>query len=231
MNGILKIISALGSLFVINSIIPTYYNKLLNKKVLKKTNKENEIMLTFDDGPDSRYIYKLLDVLDENDVKATFFVVAKNAQKNKEAIDEMIKRGHDIGMHSYEHKNGMLYSYFYTKKDIKNSVEIMKKLGCKTDLYRPPWGHTNIFTNYFVKKYNLKMIYWDVMAEDWEKESTPELIAKRLLERTTNKSIICLHDAGENSGGAIGAPENTIEGLKIAIPKLKKKGYKFKKIY
>ncbi len=58
------------------------------------------------------------------------------------------------------------------------------------------------------------MTLWDVMAEDWEKDSTVDIIINKLMSRTKENSIICLHDAGENSGGAVGAPERTIEALK-----------------
>lgn len=213
--------------FVIHSIIPTYYNKYFNRNAQRKTSTKDEVMLTFDDGPDPRYTIRLLDLLAENDVKATFFMVAENAKKNKDIVRRMISEGHKVGLHSWQHRNAMLYSYAYTKKDFENSVKIMKAIGVDEIFYRPPWGHTNIFSNYFVNKFGLKMIFWDVMAEDWKSESVPEIIIDKLMKRVTPYSIICLHDAGENSGGDYGAPENTILALKVAIPRLKSKGYKF----
>ncbi|MEG0249462.1 MAG: polysaccharide deacetylase family protein [Peptostreptococcus sp.] len=225
--AILKITLGLGVVFILHSVVPTYYNKKFNKKAIRKTKNKNEIMLTFDDGPDKRYIYQLAKVLEENNVHATFFMVAQNAQKNPEIVNFLKSKGHKIGLHSWQHKNAMLYSYLYTKKDFENSTAIMKKLGVNDLFYRPPWGHTNIFSLMFVKKYNMKLVYWDVMAEDWSAKSTPDMIYEKLMQRTTSNSIICLHDAGENSGGAKGAPLNTIEALKKAIPSLKEKGYKF----
>lgn len=213
--------------FVIHSIIPTYYNKIFNKKIIRKSKYNDRAVLTFDDGPDERYIYKLCDVLAENDVKAIFFMVAESAKKNKSVIRYLLENGHKIGVHSWQHKNAMLYSYLYTKRDFENSLMIMRSLGVKELFYRPPWGHTNIFSNYFIKKYELKTVLWDVMAEDWKASSTPKEISDKLVKRTKKNSIICLHDAGENSGGAVDAPLNTIEGLRIALPILKKKGIKF----
>ncbi|UWD50063.1 polysaccharide deacetylase family protein [Clostridioides difficile] len=224
---VVGLIIVVALIFLIHSIIPTYYNKLLNKDVLKNMTGKNKIALTFDDGPDKRYTEKLLDVLKENDIKAMFFVVAKNAEKEHEIIKRMLRENHVVGLHSLEHKNAWLYSYNYVKKDFIESKNIMKNLGVDVNYYRPPWGHTNIFSNQFVKKYNLNMILWDVMAEDWSKDSTVEIIVNKLIDRTKENSIICLHDAGENSGGAVGAPERTIEALKIAIPKLKASGFKF----
>ena len=225
--AILKVMLVLSILFLLHSIVPTYYNKKFNKKAIRKTKNKNEIMLTFDDGPDERYIYELAKVLEKNKVCASFFMVAENAQKNPEIVKFLQEKGHKIGLHSWQHKNAMLYSYSYTKKDFENSIAIMKNLGVVDLFYRPPWGHTNIFSLIFVKKYNMKLIYWDVMAEDWSEKSNPESIYEKLIKRTSNNSIICLHDAGENSGGSKGAPLNTIEALKLAIPTLKEKGYKF----
>lgn len=223
----MEIILGVLGLGCVHSILPTYYNKWFNSKILKKTGQDNKIMLTFDDGPDKRYIYELAKVLEENDVRATFFMVGKNAEANPDIVHFLIEKGHKVGLHSWEHKNAMLYSYIYTKRDFANSVKIMKGFGLSELLYRPPWGHTNIFSMHFARKYKMKLVYWDVMAEDWSAKSTPETICEKLLKRTTNQSIICLHDAGENSGGAKGAPLNTIEGLRMALPKLKDKGYEF----
>lgn len=213
--------------FLIHSIFPTYYHKLKNPNIVRHTNQENRIMLTFDDGPDERYTNHLLDVLAEHDVKATFFVVAKNAQENPAIIKRMQKEQHIIGLHSLEHKNAMLFSSRYTKKDFAESLSIMNNMGCKISFYRPPWGHTNLFSVHFMSKYNLNMILWDVMAEDWQEESTVQTISTKLMVRTKNNSIICLHDAGENSGGAIDAPLKTIAALDKTIPLLKEKGFQF----
>ena len=111
--------------------------------------------------------------------------------------------GHTIALHSLEHQNALFYSYKYTKRTFKKSIEIMRNFNYEINYYRPPWGHNNMFTNFFIKKYNLKMILWDVMAEDWSKYATVDSISSKLLLRTDGNSIICLHDAGENSGGAL----------------------------
>ncbi len=224
---ILTTIIAIIFLFLIHSVIPTIYNKYINSNIVKHTNKYNEIMLTFDDGPDERYTNKLLDILKENDVKATFFVVAENAKKNPHIIHRIHDEGHTIALHSLSHRNALFYSYGYTKKDFEKSIEIMKNFNYHINYYRPPWGHSNIFTNFFVKKYNLKMILWDVMAEDWSKYATVTSISSKLLLRTDENSIICLHDAGENSGGALDAPLKTAEALSTVLGKLKQEGYKF----
>ncbi|MDU3828333.1 MAG: polysaccharide deacetylase family protein [Peptostreptococcus sp.] len=107
---VLKILLGLLAVFFVHSIVPTYYNKLFNKRVVKEVDGDKNIMLTFDDGPDRRYIYDLMDLLDRHDVKAIFFMVGENAEKNKDIVKELVDRGHRVGMHSWQHKNAMLYS-------------------------------------------------------------------------------------------------------------------------
>lgn len=213
--------------FLAYTIVPTYYNKLFSQEVIRKTSQEKEILLSFDDGPDKRYTEKILNVLKEENVSATFFVVAENAEKNPELITRMQQENHTIALHSAQHKNAMWYGYSYTKYDFEKSLAVMKKLGISVEFYRPPWGHSNLFTTYFVQKYHLKMILWNIMAQDWKEGVTPELIGAKLMTRTKKYPIICLHDAGETTGGAKDAPLQTIEALKQVIPMLKEKGYEF----
>ena len=75
----LYLILLVALVFVVHSVLPTYYNKIFNKDIVRTTGQANKIMLTFDDGPDDRYIHELLEVLDQNQVKASFFMVAENA--------------------------------------------------------------------------------------------------------------------------------------------------------
>src|SRR3712207_2945054 len=224
---IIKIVIVLVVIFIMHSIIPTYYNKWLNGNVVKSISGKKRIMLTFDDGPDPRYIYDLIDMLDRHKVKAVFFVVGQNAEKNPDIVREILYRGHKVGIHSWQHRNAMLYSYLYTKKDFENTSRIMGELKIDTKLYRPPWGHVNIFSNFFAEKYGMKLVYWNVMAEDWEKNATDESIYSKIMTRVKDGSIICLHDAGENSGGAPQAPIKMISGLDRAIGDLIKDGYRF----
>lgn len=213
-------------LFIIHSILPTYYNKIFNKDVIKSTNQKG-IMLTFDDGPHPTYTAQLLDLLKEFQVPATFFVVANNAKQNPDLIRRMEREGHTIALHSLAHRNAWFYSYMYCKKDFTKSLEIMEEIGVKFHYYRPPWGHTNIFTSYFTKKHNLKMIYWNLMVDDWHYNSVSLILQNKILNSITSNSILCLHDDGHDVYADPNAPERMIKTLTTTIPLLKQQGYEF----
>lgn len=219
--------AGIAGVFALNSLIPAVYNKRWNPQVMKKTGIPKTVMLTFDDGPDSRYTGLILDVLKEQNVKAVFFTVIREAGKNRDLIERMIAEGHVVGFHSMDHQNAMLRSCLYTRRDFKEGSRFLSEYGIETVFYRPPWGLTNLFSCYFAKKYGMKMVLWDVMAEDWEKQATAGSIYKKCMKRVKDQSVICLHDGGENSGGAAGAPLKTLEALKRIIPELKEEGYRF----
>lgn len=185
------------------------------------------LILTFDDGPNPVYTQKVLDLLKDTRTKATFFVVVEQAVQYPKLIKRMQMEGHNIELHSLEHRHAYLCSYSYMKKDFNDSLTLLKGLECEVHFYRPPWGARNLFTRSLVRKNHLNMILWDIMVGDWKNNKSPEMIAKQLLKKVFDGAIICLHDGGENYGGDEGAPFNTIDALKIVIPKLKEEGYEF----
>lgn len=220
---LLKLIIILTIILLCYSIMPTYLYKFQHKLRTKNKINKKVLYLTFDDGPDEKYTSHLLDLLKKYNVKATFFMVATFAKENPIIVNRVKEEGHLIGIHSFEHKNALFQSKSYTSYDFEQSVKIMKELGVNLKYYRPPWGHFNIFTNYEMKKHNLDKVLWDVMAQDWRGNTTADKICDKLLRRSKNGSIICLHDGrGEND-----APLRTIKALEKAIPIWKKEGYKF----
>lgn len=210
-------------LYLIYAIIPTYYYLIKYKHFKTKHCNNKEIFLTFDDGPSKEYTNKLLDLLGKYNVKASFFVVATFAKENENIIKRMKQEGHIIGLHSLEHSNALLKSPWYVKNDFKNSIKIMNDLGVSIRYFRPPWGHFNLSTVYEKNRYNLQVMLWQVMAEDWSGNTSAEIIKNKLLKRTKNLDIICLHDGrGKNE-----APSRTIKALEEVIPIFLERGYKF----
>ncbi|EOC99466.1 polysaccharide deacetylase family protein [Caldisalinibacter kiritimatiensis] len=218
-----KIVLIILMIFIMYAIIPNFYSRNISKNVLRRFDNTNYLALTFDDGPDPKYTPELLDLLKKNEVKATFFLVADKAYKNKELVYRMIKEGHEVGLHSLKHKSAWLTTPLQTKYNFDRSIEIFKELGINIKLFRPPWGTFNLFTLYYATKYRLKTIFWTKEAKDWSRKTTVEQIKDRIINNINNGDIIVLHD----SNGAEGAPKRTIEAVRDIIPKLKHDGYEF----
>ena len=186
------------------------------------------LVLTFDDGPDVRYTPLLLDLLKHENVTATFFVVGRHAASHPELIHRMISEGHTVGGHTMRHQNALLCTPSAIRDDFKVSIRLHRELtGTALRFFRPPWGISSPFMNRYIKKYQIQRVLWDVMAEDWESQTTSGIISSKLKDRVFDGAVICLHDAGEDTGGAKGAPRRTIDALIHTIPWLKAQGYQF----
>ncbi|WP_053954687.1 polysaccharide deacetylase family protein [Inediibacterium massiliense] len=210
--------------FVLYNIIPNYYYRNKDKKTIKVLNTSlKKIALTFDDGPDPIYTEMILDILKKNNVKATFFLVADKALKNKEIVERMIQEGHGIGLHSLCHKSAWLSFPWQTAKDFEKSIKIFNELRYNIRLFRPPWGTFNLVVPYYAKKYDLKVVLWSIEAKDWSKNTTVDQIKERIYKKVKSGDIIVLHD----SNGAKGAPKRTIDALEELIPNLIEEGYEF----
>ena len=211
-------------IYAIISIIVT----IKSRKIFRGNIDESKqvIHLTFDDGCNSKFTPMLLDLLKEHNIKATFFVLGSTIEENKDIILRMKNEGHLIASHGYEHKNHILMLPYMINKDIKKCKDIYNKLSIPFIYYRPPWGHFNLFTNTICNKYKLKIILWNVIVGDWQKDITADILIKRLEEHKEKNKVICLHDGrGKND-----APQKTIDALKIMIPKWRKKGYEFETV-
>ena len=134
-------------LIVSYSIVPTFYYKFRGTPIVNEVSENKFLSLTFDDGPDEKYTSTLLDLLKKYDIKATFFVVAKFAEKNPAIIKRMEKEGPTIGLHSLEHQNGLIRGPLYTNKIneyMRNADLIVSKSGGIT-LFEAIYSETPIY--------------------------------------------------------------------------------------
>lgn len=214
----------LGTAALGYSILPTCYYKC--KKHLHHPAAGKTLYLTFDDGPDPRYTPQLLDLLEQYQIPASFFVVAQSAQANPALIARMKRSGHVVGLHSLSHKNGLIQPPISACRDFSRSVAILQQLGIPPRYFRPPWGHWNAMTAAQAYSRGIQPMMWDVMAEDWSGDTTAQEIAHKLRTRTFDGAVICLHDGrGKNN-----APARTIAALRQVLPQWLAAGYCFQTV-
>lgn len=186
----------------------------------KNENSYMKIALTFDDGPHPRYTGQILDVLEEYDIKATFFVVGVNAKNYPDSLIDVIKKGHEIGNHTYSHPHvSGLNTYTLTDEVEKCESTIYGLTDYKTKLFRPPEGMIDADVRTVLRSLDYKVIMWDIDTRDWAHEP-PEKIAENVISNIASGDIILMHDY-------IGHNSPTVEAIKIFIPVLLEKGYKF----
>ncbi len=198
---------------------------------LKKYCKENylwekKFLLTFDDGPHSDITPKVLEILDENNVNAVFFVLWKNILKNPSLIKEITKQGHILWNHSFTHRSFKNLSKNETKQEIKSTNSLINSTlwyNYPIELFRPPYWKVNDHLDKILEQKDLVNCFWNFDSLDWqkedlgvEKEKIKDNIKEQLSKEMQNWRIILFHDV----------EKITPELMEFLIKSLKEKWYK-----
>lgn len=178
--------------------------------VEEEIEKSKKVAFTFDDGP-SIYTKDLLEILKENNAKATFFVVGSRINKYGNTIIAMKDDGHQIESHGVSHKDFTKLTNEELIKELKTTKELLAKYGVIQTLVRPPYGSVNKRVKEMV---DYPLIMWSVDTRDWEHRNS-EKGTRIIIENIEDGSIILMHDLYKS----------TIETVKQVLPILKEEGY------
>lgn len=175
-----------------------------------------ELALTFDDGPNPAWTPRLLDLLAQHDVRATFFMMGAHAQARPDLARRISAAGHVVGNHSWSHPNLARSSAVRVREELKRTQETLEQIiGAKVRYFRPPFGARRPAVFRIARQLGLEPVLWNAMTTDW-KEPSAERIAARLamkidrLERRGCAANIVLHDGNHremrgNRGPSIAA--------------------------
>ncbi|MFR9796806.1 polysaccharide deacetylase family protein [Streptomyces sp. MS06] len=175
------------------------------------------IALTFDAGP-SENSARLLDILKEKRVPATFFVLGKrHMEKYPRLVRRMAAEGHEVGSHTWDHKilTGLGRAQIREELD-RTDKEIARLTGHRPTLMRPPQGRTNDTVHAVCRELGLSEVLWSVTAKDY-KTDDPAVITRRVLAQSSRDGIILLHDLYPG----------TVPAVPGIIDALKERGYAF----
>lgn len=190
---------------------------------------EKKVALTFDDGPDEIFTRQVLDVLKQNNVKATFFVIGRRAEAHPELIARMIREGHIVGNHSYNHVDLSKLSISNFEKQIDHTQSILKPMtGYIPKLLRPPYGAVNEQQVRWAMDHGYLIINWNVDSLDW-KGLSADKVSHNVLSASRQGAIILQHcggGEGEDLSGSVKAIPTIIRTLKsqgyelVTLPEL-----------
>ncbi len=174
--------------------------------------KDRTMALTFDDGPHSRYSRDILDILRKENIKATFFVTGKEAEKCPEILNLMFHDGHEVCNHSYSHERNTGIN------DIKKGARVIKDIiGKEAKFFRPPWGKITPAGLWYALSNNVKIILWSLDSRDWDLKTAKELIEYVKKSEVRPGEIVLFHEDYAH----------TQEALPEIISDLKSKGFTF----
>lgn len=158
------------------------------------------VALTFDDGPHPVFTRKILDILDARRAKATFFVIGRKAKAHRDVVEEILARGHTVGVHGYAHDRLFsLRGSSRVRSDLAEAVALLTEItGERPVLFRPPIGHTNPTIVRVAAELDLEIVGWSVAGRDGVGGSAPDDVVRRIKPGIEDGAIVLLHDAAEN---------------------------------
>ncbi len=199
-----------------------------NREVLEKNNgitlgnKENQyIYLTFDEGYEAGYTSKIMEILKNNNVKATFFITAHFLNTQPELVQKMILEGHIIGNHTVNHKSMPDLTDEQINSEVMNLHKtIYEKFGYEMKYIRPPKGEFSERTLSVTSSLGYKTVMWSFAYEDWNENKQPneEKAKEKILNNLHNGEIMLLH----------GNSKTNTDILDSIIKEAKNMGYEFK---
>lgn len=191
------------------------------------SNGDKVIALTFDDGPWDKQTDEILDILEQNDAKATFFTVGQCISGHEKELQRAAGMGCEIGTHTWDHAEGsgegvslIKMSTDERKQEVQKGLEAIKNATGQeaSTIFRCPGGNFDTSVATDLEGIVTAEIGWNVDTTDWKKPGA-DVIAQRI-QSAGPGNIILMHDGG-------GDRSQTIEGLRQALPKLKEQGYSF----
>ena len=176
-----------------------------------------KIALTFDDGPHPGYTEKLLEILKENNVKATFFVVGSQVIKHPELLLNISSYGHEIANHTLTHPDLRHKKSYEIKKELSMTNLLIHNItGQKCSYFRPPGGRYSKEVIRIAGEVGLKMVLWTVFPKDHQ-ERNSKIIVSKVMSQASDGGVIILHSG----------VKPTLKALPRIIQKLRLKGYSF----
>lgn len=195
---------------------PSLFSFLFKNILFRVKTSEKHVFLSFDDGPNPIATPWVLQLLQTYNFKATFFLIGKNALDFPDIVHNIQSHKHQIGHHSFSHKNAFKTSLQEYLDDVNAGQNALESLGIKTKLFRPPYGKLTYKAFQKIKNQS-RIVLWDIISEDYGNKKS-DVLLRKLIRQTRPGSIVVFHDS-----------EKCFQTLQELLPKyldyLKKEGY------
>ena len=179
--------------------------------------------LTFDDGPHAEGTPAVLEVLEREGVRATFFLVGEQIRRDPALAWEIVAAGHAVALHCDRHRNLLRLAPWQVREDIARAEHaITAATETVPALYRPPYGVLNASALAVARRRGWRTLLWSNWGRDWERDATPESIAALVTRGAGAGAVLLLHDADDDA--APGSWRRTVAALPAVIETLRERG-------
>ncbi|MEU8945693.1 polysaccharide deacetylase family protein [Streptomyces sp. NPDC048489] len=186
--------------------------------------RRDHIALTFDDGPDPLSTPHFLRLLDERQVRATFFLLGGEAHRSPGLVREIAAAGHEIGVHGWLHRPLLLRGPRATYEDLARARDTVADItGHRPALFRPPYGVMSTAAHVAARRLGLTPVLWTCWGEDWTARATPESVHRTVTSGLDGGGTVLLHDSDRTS--APGAWRSALGALPRILDTCGQRGY------
>jgi peptidoglycan/xylan/chitin deacetylase (PgdA/CDA1 family) len=183
------------------------------------------LALTYDDGPNDPWTFRLLDVLERHEVKATFFLIGRFVQQRPDIARALVDAGHAIGSHSWDHPNLIFCSAAETRRQLDQTQNaILDATGVNVTIFRPPFGGRRPASLRVARLLGLKTVMWNVTCKDWTPRSAGEIVALAA-RQIRGGNVILLHDGEFHRIGV--DRSRSVEATDRILSRYRSEGFKF----
>jgi peptidoglycan/xylan/chitin deacetylase (PgdA/CDA1 family) len=213
---------ALAALPALYFVLPFLVKLLLAERLSRRVAASGGACLTFDDGPDPRSTPALLDLLDQAGVRATFFVLGRQASAHPELARRIVESGHEVGEHGFGHLHAWktepvryVADLLRGRRAIANSLR-----GGGHALFRPAFGELNLLTLLYLAFARRRLVMWNLNPRDFRATSAED-VAGRILRDLRVGSVVLLHDG---RAGISTDPTVTVEAVRLVLAEAARRG-------
>lgn len=183
------------------------------------------VALTFDDGPSPTWTPKILEALRKAKAKATFFMLGEHAEKYPDVARQVVKEGHEVGNHTYDHHVLLYYTPQELEDEIKKAERVIKEVtGYTTRLIRPPKAWLTDKEKKQIAELGYKVVLWSLNSKDWV-TFDDMYIRKYILRHVQPGDIILFHDSGGTFSTEGGDRHETVGAIPRLVEQLRERGY------
>jgi peptidoglycan-N-acetylglucosamine deacetylase len=193
------IVGVAGLVIAINYILPWLARKWAERALQATCRAQGAVVLTYDDGPGEQLTAALLDLLDREGVRASFYMLGERIAARPEIVRSAIARGHDVGAHGERHVNAWYANPLAAARDFDAGRRSVAAVGGNPTMFRPPYGKLTLIQSIIERRRGSRLGWWSVDSRDsWDRRPVGEVVDEVIAARG---GVVLMHDYDRYDAG------------------------------
>jgi peptidoglycan-N-acetylglucosamine deacetylase len=195
------LIVVVGLIVGVNYILPWLVRKQAEQRLQQRCQAQKAVVLTYDDGPGEFLTADLLDLLDREGVKATFYMLGERIAVRPHIVSAAVARGHDVGAHGEKHVNAWYATPMKAARDFDAGRRSVAAVGGNAAMFRPPYGKLTLIQWIIERRRGSRLGWWSIDSKDsWDRRPIDDVVAEVVASRG---GVVLMHDYDSYDAGAM----------------------------